>query len=244
MRTAREVLTKLAEITPEEISRGLSGVPGRESITEDEIAELSGKMKQDMLDEKFKNLPITTGLMGGLGAGVGSLMRSLSDTALTKNPRSMGKYLGLGAGIGGALGLGLSALHRYNLGNEAAELGTAAGNAAQSGELPAWEDTGEHGRLLRSMVKDYTDTPQEDRPGYGKELSMMQMDLAKRINTGEVLGPALLGALLFPGIGTIPGAIAGYMGASRQGKKRTEMLAGAQERGYQDLVNEYLKTRM
>jgi len=239
----REVMTKLAEITEEDIAAALTGNKRRE-ITPEEIQAFS-KMKGQEGYERHRDAPTTGGIVGG---GLGGLLGG-----------GLGYGLGGGKGalIGGGLGLlgggGLGALsglsRRSGAERHGKRWGTTLGEIAQEGRVPRHMPYGTHEGLVPHArgIQEQTAqplTPQEYgdiREGLMKEL-MTERGLEGALSgaalgglgggededTSSRLQSQIAGAALGGGEGTLEGM--------REARERANTLSDLYERGYGHLA--------
>jgi uncharacterized protein YcfJ len=121
---ADRVLMKVAAITQEEIARGLSGVPGREDITPEEIDQYA----QERYNREYQDASAYPWVGAGLGAVTGGVLGG-----------GMGGLPGAAIGVagGGLAGAGLGQLTRRGSSNYERDVGRQLGGVAQTGRIPS-----------------------------------------------------------------------------------------------------------
>lgn len=133
---ADRVLYKLAEITEEEIRKGLTGVPGREGITPEEVEAYS----QAAGEESFRKAKpwkgaIGGGIVGALTGGMAGLYHA-PDTGKLNWLKSVGLPAGIGGLLGGAGGYGLGRSFRKLQVDYDKDFAQTTGDIARTGKIP------------------------------------------------------------------------------------------------------------
>ena len=222
------VLQKCAEITEEEIARGLSGVPGREGITPEEVEALGQENYENTYANKSKR-PLIGGAVGsGLGAIVGGSLGG-GGGALA------------GAALGGAGGAGIGQLSRKARAKSDQRFMEGLGNVARTGRIP-------HSTPSRDLgqYSDYAEGIQEDRIS-PEALERHRVESARHAKEQAILG-ALGGALTgnvmsgMQGDGselrnTLYGGAAGGLRGYSDARQLAGMQEDLHERGYGHLAD-------
>lgn len=215
-------MTKLAQITREDIARGVAGQRLREDITPEDV-EAAGQEAYDVTYEGGKRAPW---IGGGVGAGTGLLLGGLAG-----GPEGAA----IGAGLGGLAGAGLGQLGRWGAARGEQSFAETAGETARQGRIPYEIDEDELSRLIRA----YTQETQPDLVGdFSREDYMAEMD---RQQKRQALEQGLAGALTGYAMsgdgwdelkGTVAGAGGGVLSGLGEGRRMAGQRADLRERGY------------
>ena len=224
---ADTVLMKCAEISQDEIARGLSGTPGRKGITQEEIDQYG----QDTYDHRYDSASSHPWVGGGVGAFLGAGAGALGGPA----------GMAIGAGVGGLAGAGLGHLSRRSEATDARELAEGLGGVAQTGRIPydvPAHELVEYPGFAAGMQEDRIN-PEATAKFEEKANSNAKQQAIMGALRGAVAGNYLsdrdggAGELR----GTAYGGIAGGLQGWDEGSSRSKQQMDLHERGYGHLAD-------
>lgn len=233
-----EVMTKVANITEEDIAAALAGQKHRE-ISPEEIQAYATQRQQGAL-EGAKHRP-------AVGTGVGAGLGALAGAALGKKmPGGRLAGAGIGALAGGGAGLGLGALSKSLAGKRGRRWGETLGEIAQEGQVPRHMPHRSHEDLVPMARGIQEETAKPLTP---EEYSMIRSGLMREMMTEQGLEGALTGAqmagwdkseeddtLQSQLAGAAMGGARGTLQGMQDARQRANLLSDLYERGYGHLA--------
>jgi len=245
-----EVMTKMANITEEDIAAALAGRTDRD-ISPEEVSQYAREQGREGYMGASSHPKWGVGIGGVLGGGLGAL-----GGTIARGKPGVGTAIGAGLGALGGGGLGYLAgkASQKGVGHREKMWGQELGDIAQAGRVPReLAHTYEHGRELENLLP-YASGIQEEtaKPLTPEEFAMIRSGLMKELMTEKGIEGALSGAAMggrYEGgeensrdklqHQLIGAALEGGQGAlkgMREARERAGTLSDLYERGYGHLA--------